>query len=41
MRGSGKGYDHFEYRQEKYEAMEKWADYVEGLVVPEGTRALR
>ena len=40
-RGSGKGYDHWDYRQEKYEAMEKWADYIERLVVPEGMKALR
>src|SRR4029079_5848263 len=33
-RGSGKGYDHWDYREEKLEAMEKWADYVERLVVP-------
>jgi integrase len=40
-RGSGKDYDHWEYRDEKSEAMEKWAGHVEGLVVPEGVTALR
>ena len=41
MRGSGAGYDHWEYRQEKLDAMEKWADHVERLVVPEGMTVLR
>ena len=40
-RGSGKGYDHWDYREEKLEAMKKWADYVEDLVVSEGQRLLR
>jgi integrase len=40
-RGSGKDYDHFEYRDEKLEAMELWADYVERVAMPEGVRALR
>ena len=40
-RGSGKGYDHWDYREEKSEAMELWADYVERLVVPKGVKALR
>jgi hypothetical protein len=40
-RGSGKDYDHWDYRDEKCEAMEQWADYVEHLVVPEGMKVLR
>jgi integrase len=40
-RGSGAGYDHWDYRDEKREALEKWADYVERLVVPKGVTALR
>ncbi len=40
MRGSGKDYDHFDYRDEKLEAMELWAGYVESLVKPEGAGAL-
>jgi integrase len=40
MRGSGKDYDHFDYREEKLEALELWADYVERLVKPEGADAL-
>jgi integrase len=40
-RGSGKDYEHYDYETEKRVAMELWADHVERLVVPEGTRALR
>jgi integrase len=40
-RGSGKGYDHWEYQDEKREAMELWADHVEHLVVPVGMKVLR
>lgn len=40
-RGSGKDYDHWDYREEKREAMEKWADHIERLVMPEGVKALR
>jgi integrase len=40
-RGSGKGYDHWDYRDEKLDAMEKWADYVERVAMPEGVSALR
>jgi integrase len=40
-RGAGAGYDHHHYRDEMREAIELWADCVERLVVPEGTRALR
>jgi integrase len=39
-RGSGKDYDHHEYRDEKLEAMTAWADYLERLVKPEGADAL-
>ena len=41
LRGSGKGYDHWDYRDEKLAAMELWADYIEGLVTPKGVKALR
>ena len=40
-RGSGKGYDHWDYRPEMTEAMEQWADYVERLVMPKGVKVLR
>jgi len=40
-RGSGKDYDHWDYREEKREAMEKWANHIERLVMPEGVKALR
>ena len=40
-RGSGKGYDHHDYKPEMRAAMEAWADYVEGLVQTEGTALLR
>jgi integrase len=40
-RGSGKGYDHWDYREEKLQALEQWADYIERIVVPEGVKALR
>jgi integrase len=40
-RGSGAGYDHWEYRDEMREAVEKWADHVERLVHPQGVKALR
>ena len=40
-RGSGKGYDHWDYREEKLEAIELWADYVERLVMPKGVKVLR
>jgi hypothetical protein len=33
-RGSGKGYDHGEYRKQMSEAVEKWAAHVQGLVGP-------
>lgn len=33
MRGSGKGYDHWDYKDEKREAMEKWAAYIERVVL--------
>jgi integrase len=40
-RGSGAGYDHHHYREEMLEAMELWADHIEGLVAPEGVKVLR
>lgn len=40
-RGSGKDYDHWAYEDEKREAMELWADYIERLVVPKGMKVLR
>ena len=40
-RGSGGDYDHWDYRDEKLAAMEKWADYIERVVMPEGVTALR
>ncbi len=40
-RGAGAGYDHFEYLDEKRAAMEQWADHIEGLVAPQGVKALR
>jgi hypothetical protein len=33
-RGSGKGYDHWDYKDEKREAMEKWAAYIGRLLNP-------
>lgn len=41
MRGSGASYDHWSYTPEIREALEKWADHIEGLVTPPGARALR
>jgi integrase len=40
-RGSGKGYDHHDYKPEMRAAMQVWADYVEQLVQTEGTALLR
>jgi hypothetical protein len=40
-RGSGKVYDHFEYRPELEAAVEKWADHIEQLVMPQGVALLR
>jgi hypothetical protein len=40
-RGSGKGYDHAEYKDQMRKAVEAWAGYVEELVTPEGTVRLR
>jgi integrase len=40
-RGSGKGYDHWDYADEKRDAMELWADCVERVAMPEGVKALR
>jgi integrase len=41
QRGSGKGFDHHDYLPEMREAMEVWADYVQGLVGQKGVRVLR
>jgi integrase len=40
-RGSGKGYDHHDYKPEMRAAMEAWADHVEGLVSAKGVALLR
>jgi hypothetical protein len=40
-RGSGKGYDHAEYKTAMRDAVEAWSIYVEGLVGAEGVRVLR
>jgi integrase len=40
-RGSGKDYDHHEYLEEMLEALEKWANHIEEVVMPEGVSALR
>jgi integrase len=40
-RGAGAGYDHHAYGDEMREAIEVWSKYVEGLVSPEGSQALR
>jgi integrase len=40
-RGSGRGYDHAEYRAAMREATEAWAAYVGRLVGPEGVAVLR
>ena len=40
-RGSGAGYDHYDYRAEMREAFEQWAARIEALVEPEGVRLLR
>ena len=41
-RGTGAQYDHWEYRDEMAEALEKWCSYIERLVAPaEGVAVLR
>ena len=40
-RGSGAGYDHFEYRGEQLAALEKLAGHIEGLTTPAGAVKLR
>jgi hypothetical protein len=41
-RGSGKGYDHHDYKPETRKAMETWADHIAKLVRPdEGVAVLR
>ena len=40
-RGSGKGYDHHDYKPDMRAAMQVWAGYVERLVQSEGTALLR
>jgi integrase len=39
-RGSGKAYDHHDYKAEMRAAVEAWADYVGGKVAPQGTALL-
>jgi integrase len=33
-RGSGAGYDHYEYRDEMFAALNKWAGYIDRLLAP-------
>ncbi len=40
-RGSGKDYDHHDYLDEMLEALEKWAEHIEKLVIPDGVKVLR
>jgi len=40
-RGSGKGYDHGEYKEQMRKAVEQWARHIEQLVGPEGVAVLR
>jgi integrase len=40
-RGSGEGYDHYDYSDELLEALEKWAAHIERLVSPKGVSVLR
>jgi integrase len=40
-RGAGEGYDHWHYRDEMLDALEKWAAHVEKLVSPRGVVVLR
>lgn len=41
QRGSGAGYDHYDYQDEARAALQRWADHIEALVAPEGARVLR
>lgn len=41
QRGSGAGYDHYDYRDEVRAALQRWADHIEALVAPEGVKVLR
>lgn len=41
LRGSGAGYDHYEYADEIREALSNWGDRLEAIAMPEGVRALR
>ena len=42
QRGAGKGYDHFEYLDERRAALEQWCAHIESLVQPADTvRVLR
>jgi integrase len=34
--GAGAGYDHYDYNEEKAEALEAWADHVQGVLVAKG-----
>lgn len=40
-RGSGQDYDHHDYAVEMREAVNLWADTIEGIVMPKGVKALR
>ena len=41
QRGSGGGYDHYDYREEARAALQRWADHVEALAAPDGVTVLR
>lgn len=41
LRGSGAGYDHYDYADEIRETLEAWADRLEHIAMPVGVRALR
>jgi len=41
VRGSGAGYDHWHYKDEMADALERWAAHVEKVVAPEGAAVLR
>jgi hypothetical protein len=40
-RGSGKLYDHHEYRDEMTSALELWAAHIESLIAPADVQVLR
>ena len=41
QRGTGKEFDHWEYRDERTEALELWCTHIERLLTPAGARMLR